>query len=74
MAALMSAAFMPINRGVVVSTPVALAWQPEQAVAPGGASAATAAEAIRRVDSPAATSFMVFSESNRAGGDAAGPV
>jgi hypothetical protein len=34
-----------MSRGTVVSTDRAVAWQPEQASAPGGASAGPAAEA-----------------------------
>src|SRR5215475_832461 len=45
MAATMSAGLRPISRGTVVSTGRAVAWQPEQASAPGGASAGPAAEA-----------------------------
>src|SRR5262245_54252831 len=45
MAVTMSAGLRPMSRGTVVSTDRAVAWQPEQASAPGGASAGPAAEA-----------------------------
>ena len=41
----MSAGLRPMSRGTVVSTDRAVAWQPEQASAPGGASEGPAAEA-----------------------------
>src|SRR5262245_4195227 len=39
----MSAGLRPTNRGTVLSTPRPDGWQPEQDMAPGGASAAAAA-------------------------------
>src|SRR5437899_12413298 len=58
-AAAMSAGLRPVSRGTVVSTRLA-GWQPEQDVAPGGASASPAAQAFSTSAKPSAAA-------NRAG-------